>query len=248
MTTQMHLAAQYLAAAGISFVDKKDDDSHTNLGFSVEKGTLYTRKLDNKPIVLSLSYDLFTLEWNDASSKSTLRLDGTTHAEVIQWINRMANNSNTSVPYSYDIHYELPYQIKDDYVFKLEDVSTLKKLKEQRILAHTVLREFLDRNKLDSEIRIWPHHFDTGAFAPLEDEAGLAIGLGLAIPDESHSEYYFYISAYQGHDGVDTTNFKSLSLGEWKNEGFKGAILPVTGVNKNNGVTFFEEALSIYKN
>jgi len=248
MTTQMHLAAQYLAAAGISFVDKKDDDSHTNLGFSVEKGTLYTRKLDNKGIVLSLNYDLFTLEWNDTDSKNTLRLDGTTHAEVIQWINRMAINSNTSVPYSYDIHYELPYQIKDDYVFKLEDLSALKILKEQRILAHTVLREFLDRNKLDSEIRIWPHHFDTGAFAPLEDEAGLAIGLGLAIPDKAHNEYYFYISAYQGHDGVDTGNFKSLSLGEWKNEGFKGAILPVTGVNKDNGVTFFEEALSIYKN
>ncbi|WP_299312780.1 hypothetical protein [uncultured Aquimarina sp.] len=248
MTAQMHLAAQYLAAAGISFVDKKDDDSHTNLGFSVEKGTLYTRELDNKPIILSLSYDLFTLEWNDSSSKSTLRLDGTTHAEVVQWINRMAKNSDITVPYSYDIHYELPYQISDDYVFKLQDASALHQLKKHRVLAYEIIREVLDRNKLDSEIRIWPHHFDTGAFAPLEDEAGLSIGLGLAIPDEAHNEYYFYISAYQGHDSVDTANFKLLSLGEWKNEGFKGAILSVSGVHKNNGVTFFEEALSTYKN
>ncbi|WP_299247060.1 hypothetical protein [uncultured Aquimarina sp.] len=248
MTTQMHLAAQYLAAAGISFVDKKDDDSHTNLGFSIEKGTLYTRKLDNKPIVLSLSYDLFTLEWNDANSKSTLKLDGTSHAEVLQWLKRMTANSEISKPYSYDIHYELPYQINDDYVFKLEDVSALQQLKQHRVLSSEIIREFLDRNKLDSEIRIWPHHFDTGAFTPLKDETGLAIGLGLAIPDEAHNDYYFYISGYRGHDGVDTADFKSLSLGEWKNEGFKGAILPITGIHKSNGITFFEEALSIYKN
>ncbi|WP_299218494.1 hypothetical protein [uncultured Aquimarina sp.] len=248
MTTQMHFAAQYLAAAGISFVDKKDDDSHTNLGFSVEKGILYTRNLDNKPIVLSLNYDLFELEWNNTSSKNTLKLDGTSHAEVLQWLKRMTANSEMSKPYSYDIHYELPYQITDDYVFKLQDISALQQLKKYRVLAYEIIREFLDRNKLYSEIRIWPHHFDTGAFAPLEDEAGLAIGLGLAIPDEAHNEYYFYISAYQGHDSVETINFKPLSLGEWKNEGFKGAVLPVTGVNKNNGVTFFEEALTAYKN
>ena len=40
----MHLTAQYLAAAGISFVAKKDDDSHTNVGFSIEKTCIETHK------------------------------------------------------------------------------------------------------------------------------------------------------------------------------------------------------------
>ena len=44
MKEQIHLAAQYLAAAGISFLEKRDDDSHTNLGFNIEKGTLDDRK------------------------------------------------------------------------------------------------------------------------------------------------------------------------------------------------------------
>ena len=30
MEKQIHLAAQYLAAAGISFLEKEPDDSHTN--------------------------------------------------------------------------------------------------------------------------------------------------------------------------------------------------------------------------
>ncbi|WP_299186929.1 hypothetical protein [uncultured Aquimarina sp.] len=244
MTTQMHLAAQYLAAAGISFVEKKDDDSHTNLGFSVEKGTLYTRELDNKSIVLSLSYDLFTLEWNDAGTKNILRLDGTTHAEVLQWINRMVSSSNISVPYSYDIHYELPYQINDDYVFKLQDVSALQQLKENRILAHTILREFLDNNKLNSEIRIWPHHFDTGAFTSLENDSGLAIGLGMAIPDIISHQYYLYISGYKNNNTINVTDFNKLSLGEWKSKGFIGAILNVNGIIKSDGVSFFEQVMN----
>ena len=41
----MHIAAQYLAAAGISILEKQPDDSHTNVGFSVEDRTLFTRPL-----------------------------------------------------------------------------------------------------------------------------------------------------------------------------------------------------------
>ena len=48
MEKQMHLAAQYLAAAGISFLEKKDDDSHTNLGFSIKDQCLYTHTLSRK--------------------------------------------------------------------------------------------------------------------------------------------------------------------------------------------------------
>lgn len=244
MTTQMHLATQYLAAAGICFVDKKEDDSHTNLGFSVEKGTLYSRALDKKGTVLSLSYDTFSLEWNDSSSSSVLQLDGTTHAAVVEWINKMAANSHIATPYSYDLHYELPYQMKEDDVFKLEDLAALQKLKENRSLAQTVLEEFLDSNKLHSEIRIWPHHFDTGAFAPLKDSPDVSVGLGLAIPDSLSDQYYFYISGYKNGSPIAVTDLSELSLGAWKSEGFVGAVLPISGVNKDKGIHFFEEVIN----
>lgn len=247
MTTQLHLAAQYLAAAGISFVDKKDDDSHTNLGFSIKKESLITRNLDEKPITLSLNYQTFGLEWNDNNSITTLLLDGKTHKEVLEWIDSMASKSKLSKSYTYDLHYELPYQITEEYIFNLEDTSILQQLKEQRILANSVLEEFLKVNKLDSEIRIWPHHFDTGAFAPIEDSSGISIGLGMAIPDTMIDDYYFYISGYQGHDGVDTSGFKELSIGTWKNDGFKGAVLPITGIDEKQGVNFFNEALAACK-
>ncbi|PKV52886.1 hypothetical protein ATE84_5017 [Aquimarina sp. MAR_2010_214] len=248
MTTQMHLAAQYLAAAGISFLKKKNDDSHTNLGFSIEKGTLYTRPLNPSRDILSLNYNLFALEWNSHNSTKTLQLDGTSHAEVLQWIRCMAKDSDINTPYNYALHYELPYTITDDYIYTLKDPDRLRELVAFRKLSKSAIQEFLQNNLLNSEIRIWPHHFDTGAFASLEDESGLAIGLGLAIPDTMCNDYYFYISGYQSHDSLDTSDFKPLTTGKWYNEGFKGAVLPISGVNKTTIIAFFEEAFTAYKN
>ena len=42
---QTHLAAQYLAAAGISFLNKKPEDSPTNLGFITDSGEVETHVL-----------------------------------------------------------------------------------------------------------------------------------------------------------------------------------------------------------
>ncbi|GAA4275852.1 hypothetical protein [Aquimarina mytili] len=248
MTTQMHLAAQYLAAAGISFIEKKQDDSHTNLGFSIESESLFTRPLNADGVILSLSYALFTLEWIGNNATKRLQLDGTSHAQVMQWINSMVIDSGFEKAYSYDLHYELPYQITDDYVFKLQDASRLKKLIEYRKLAQLAIQEFLKTNRFDSEIRIWPHHFDTGAFTTVDTSSGVSIGLGLAIPDSMCKDYYFYISGYRGHDGLDTNTFKSLIKGKWYNDGFKGAVLPISGINKTDAVTFFNEALIAYTN
>ncbi len=248
MTTQLHIAAQYLAAAAINFIPKKEDDSHTNLGYFAESKTLSTRLLDSKEIILSLNYDLFALEWLNDGVKTTLQLDKTSHLQILQWIKKMAQNSGIQTPYNYDFHYELPYAINNDYIFKLEGINRLKELASYRSLAQDTIKEFLEKNHLTSEIRVWPHHFDTGAFTTLDKKTAVSIGLGLAIPDQMCNDYYFYISGYKGHEGLHTDKFSSLTLGKWYTQGFKGAILPISKMNKKNGVTFFDEALSNYRN
>ncbi|WP_109433846.1 hypothetical protein [Aquimarina sp. AU119] len=248
MTTQMHLAAQYLAAAGISFLEKKDDDSHTNLGFSAEEGSMFTHPLNSEGDSLSLSYQNFSLDWNSNISKTSLKLDGTTHDEIVQWITQKAVEANIKQPFKYDLHYELPYPtITNDFTFKLTNVSRLRELTGFRVLAQLTLETFLENQQLQSDIRIWPHHFDIGAFASLKDKTGFAIGIGLAIPDTMIDDYYFYISAYKGHDGVNTLGLKTLTHGEWRNDGFKGAILPITGVDEITVSTFFDEAINAFK-
>ncbi len=244
----LHLAAQYLAAAGISFLEKKDDDSHTNIGFSVEEGSMYTRPLNDMADTLSLNYERFTLEWNSFDTRTIFRLDGATHEEVLIWLNEVISSSGFSTSYTYKLHYDLPYSIKNDFTYKLLNKNRLQELLHFRILAQMVLESFVEEHRLKSEIRVWPHHFDTGAFVTLEDDSGISIGLGLAVPDSICSKHYLYISGYRGHESLDTSGFEDLSIGVWKTGDYKAAILPVNDINEETALNFFNEAFSAYKN
>ena len=248
MEKMMYLLAQYLAAAGISFLEKEQDDSQTNLGFSIEKSSMYSRPLSDKGDTLSVNYRKFALEWNSNGSSDTLRLDSTTHAEVLIWIVKMSLKAEINQRYEYSFHYESPYAIKDNFIFKILDAQRLEELLALRVLSQTVLESFLKEHKLNSEIRIWPHHFDTGAYAIYDNMSNEAVGLGLAVPDTLCNEHYFYISGYHDHSIVDTADFKALSLGTWETSGFNGAILPAEGLDKNAGLNFFSEAFAQYKN
>ncbi|MDO6518224.1 hypothetical protein [Zobellia uliginosa] len=243
MEKMMHLAAQYLAAAGISFVGKKADDSHTNLGWSIDEQRLETHPLSTDGDVLALSYNTFSLAWNSPKNNASFALDGKTHEQVLEWLTNSAD-AFLGKKYTYDFHYDLPYSIDDSFTFKLH-ASKLKELAGLRTLAQSGLEKTLAENGLVSDIRIWPHHFDSGAYVSMTDD--LALGFGLAVPDTMVTEHYFYISGYKGHDGIETSNFDSLSMGEWKNEGFKGAVLPATKINKEQVVQFFTEAINTYK-
>ncbi len=250
MTTQLHIASQYLAAAQISFLDKKDDDSHTNIGFNIEKGFLETRSLNDAGYKLALDYQKFALHWiQKNTTRFSLNLNGKTHHEVLEWIQKVLKEIKTVKPFKYDLHYELPYSVTEDYSFSVSDTdnSILQKLMQQRALANTVLQDVLQQQQLKSDVRIWPHHFDTGAFSIFTGK-DISVGFGMAIPDSMHDDYYFYISGYKGHDALDTSSLSKLTYGNWYSDQFKGAILPVTETTKEMVTLFFNEAISILRN
>jgi hypothetical protein len=245
MEKQMHLASQYLAAAGLSFVKKQDDDSHTNLGFNTEKGIMYTRALSDNGDQLILNYNTFSLDWKGIHKTSSIALNGKTHKAIVEWLSNSAQKA-IGKSYEYAFHYDLPYAISDNFTFNLKTANRLKELLENRTLAYSIIEEFITTNNLKSEIRVWPHHFDTGAFVIFDNDSGLSIGLGFAIPDAVNQEHYFYIGGYKGHDSIDTSNFTELTNGHWSNEGFVGGILSISKTNKTKGVAFFNEVLSAY--
>ncbi len=242
----VHLAVQYLAAAGISFLDKKDDDSHTNLGYSPEHGQIYTRSLNENGDQLVLDLNGFSLKWGSDSTFEEIQLHGHTHKEILAWIGDITAKSGLSKPFIYKFHYELPYKIKDDYIFGVSS-EILEKERHLRSITHRELIGVLDSNGLKSEIRIWPHHLDSGAFAQVPNK-DLAIGLGLAIPDQLVDDYYYYISGYMGHRSFIPQTNEPLTLGNWKTEGFTGAILPASGQTPTDVVAFFGETISKYRN
>lgn len=242
----IHLASQYLAAAGISFVEKRDDDSHTNLGFSVEDQYLFTRPLIEAGDFLVLNLTEFALEWIGGSVTSILPLEKRSHKEVLEWIRLTSLKAGLSQTYKYNFHYSLPYDITADYVFNVDPQILALELK-LRTQACQVLSEVLNEHSMKSEIRIWPHHFDTGAFGLLPGADGLSLGMGLAIPDIVNDGHYFYLSGYRQNKPIDTNPFKALNIGQWSQGDFKGAILDAKGITKADAVQFFNEAISTYK-
>ncbi|MEO9503376.1 hypothetical protein [Nonlabens ulvanivorans] len=245
MKDQLHMAAQYLAAAGISFLDKKDDDSHTNAGFNTDNGCLETHPLSNNGDLLSLNFRDFSLEWTSNDGKISFNLDGATHEDVLKWLKETSKNQ-LNKEYHYDLHYDMPYKMEGAAVFRKDDESELAELTHLRILAEHSLEHIVEHYKLDTSIRVWPHHFDTGIYTGLNDSE-ITIGLGLAIPDTLSNDHYLYISGYKDGKLIETSSFNKLSKGEWKNDGFKGAILPVGDLKEEEWNIFFKEAIEQFK-
>ena len=115
-----------------------------------------------------------------------------------------------------------------------------------RILAQLSLEKIKKRYDWENDIRVWPHHFDTGLIATSKS-GELTFSIGLAIPDEICDDHYFYVSSYQGEDAVETSFFPELKQGEWISKNFKGAILCEDALLENDVVSFFENSIQTFE-
>ena len=241
MVETFHIAAQYLTTVAISFLDKKEDDSHTNLGW--KDGALHTHSLSEHNCRLSLDYKSFSLKWfNDIGFQESLELHGKKHSEIVHWIRQTSLKAKKSLVYQYSLHFELPYEpISSDFTFEKPSDEITRKLIQNRHLAQRVLTQVLDK---EVDIRVWPHHFDTGAFFWVNDELG--IGLGMAVPDAMIDDFYLYVSAYKGHNAVELSSTINLEKGRYYNEAWKGFALPVSGITEADASAFLISAIDQY--
>jgi hypothetical protein len=241
MFETFHIAAQYLTTVAISFLEKKEDDSHTNLGWS--KGALHTRVLSKHNCILSLDYSTFSLIWsNDVGFKKSLELNRKKHSEIVHWIRQIALQAKQNLVYEYSLHFELPYEkMNSEFVFQKPSEAITSELIQKRTLAQQALENIL---KKEVSIRVWPHHFDTGAFFRTKNTLG--IGLGMAVPDAMIDDFYFYVSGYQGHNAVELPSTTTLEKGSYFSEGWKGFALPVSGISEAEATSFFKAAIDQY--
>ncbi len=244
MEKVIHIAGQYLATASISFLEPKDDDSHTNLGWIND--ALHTHALSKANDILTLDYRSFSLIWtNDSGFREELPLDQKTHRTIIEWIASTSIKAGIHKSYAYNLHYELPYEaITDDFQFIKPSDFDIEQLIKNRQLAQTALENALKIFSPEAPIRIWPHHFDTGSFFMTSDDLG--IGLGMAIPDTMINDFYLYVSGYNGHESIVLSPNTSIDLGTYYSEGWKGIALAVSGITIEDATSFYKEAIQHY--
>ena len=242
MLETLHLAAQYLAALGIQYVTPQADDSHSNLGWSTANASLNTHTFNGGKSYAALSFRTLTLEWyNNNQLAASLPLSGKTHKEIVGWVSQQAQQAGIEKAYNYTFHYELPYaKMTDDYQYKIDNQAELDSIIELLDTAQLGINTYLDNKNLSSPVRVWPHHFDLGAYFTVI--TGLSLGIGLAIPDSLSTNHYFYVSGYQNNESIDPEGFKPLTKGVWAPKGWNGALLDSAGISATEVYHFLTEA------
>jgi len=126
-----------------------------------------------------------------------------------------------------ELHYTIP-----DYSFTKETIQAIpeKSLEEWiriRRMANEACVLLLGHAQSEGEIRIWPHHFDTGIYTKINSK--ISLGFGLAMQDAMAGSPYFYMSGYPAQGKLEYNHLPSNGPWKWQTKtDWQGAYLPLT--------------------
>ncbi|MEX2595867.1 MAG: hypothetical protein WEC59_02975 [Salibacteraceae bacterium] len=135
--------------------------------------------------------------------------------------------------FSEALHFEIPeYELAKNPIAKIAPEG-LSQWKHFRKLANNACFQVLGLTQTWEEIRIWPHHFDTGIY--IVPTKKLGIGFGLAMEDGMAGAPYFYLSGYPLQGEIIYKNLPQSEDWEWKTgDDWKGATLKLDMLQKQD--------------
>lgn len=243
----LHCLSQPIAKINRSFVDRKEDDSHTNLYFDPVSEKLFGRwfEIKGKKYLLSLnlidqSYEMH--DWN-FNSLWLVNSRGKSLKEVEDQLSSGLDHLGVEDDrWQAELHFKIPdYDVKRGPIERLGK-EAIEEWSHYRSLANYACLDLMGHLQQKAEIRIWPHHFDTGIYMQISKELG--IGFGLAMKDEMAGDAYFYLSAYSEKDDLDYERFNAGSNWEWKTGNWKGALITIDQIPIND----YGQGLTILNN
>jgi hypothetical protein len=235
----LHQAAQLIALTGINLLEPLPDDSQNTLIYEADRKLLLGREfqLAGKSYSIGIKPAAFELVlYHDRHEIKTLQLAELEKQAVLATWADWLKDLGVTTGLTTQLHYQLP--VNENYAAAnygpLAD-EFIDQWLNLRSLANSALANLNKLTQIESEINIWPHHFDTGVYYPwrtADDEVVASVGAGLAIADSMISEPYFYIYGYKKNTDLDFAEAPGVNPGKWLTEGWKGAVLPVTELSE----------------
>ncbi len=229
---QQHHAAQFIAMVGHHLIPQQADDSNTNMEYIPDKDLLIGNSLPNSMrVALQLAELKLLVLDKENKPKKVIQLDGKTKNEVfIELAQNLADVGIDVTKLKNELHYEIPsHPLDDGAAFSIKDKNSFVENARYRYNAKIVLNEIAEAFQQDEAIRIWPHHFDTGAFYVIskneKGEMAQTIGIGFAIPDSMINEPYYYLSFWSADATEGLDELPSLPSGQWLMPDWNGAVL-----------------------
>jgi len=234
----LHNAVQYIAAAGRYLLKQQPDDSNTNMqwnkaennfiGHVISSGQNFRIGLN----ILDLELQILSANWKVLSYYP---LRGQSINEGFAFLKETLDKMLVDTrPLTLNMHYKISPLNQARNQFSIINHQANIELTKHRTNAELVLSQVVKTFANASEIRTWPHHFDTGSLIPLEqDEANeliKSIGVGYAISDAYVNEPYFYVNFWSKNPPSEIKLPSFSSAGYWHNKDWTGAILPVSSL------------------
>jgi hypothetical protein len=226
---QLHHAAQFGAAAGISYLPHLPDHSHSSLEWIPALGGLFSAvipartafRVGVRPVKLAL---LIVTEENRLIGE--YQLHGRTIIEARDWIrSRIKLIGVDGSRYTLTRHYEIPrHDVTYGESFDASEPARFEELAKWFANAAALLESVARSALVASRVRCFPHHFDIATV--IEVAPGRSIGVGLEPGDEYYDEPYFYVRMYPQPTASRTRSRPLWGSGTWHTNEWVGAVLP----------------------
>ncbi len=232
-----HHAAQFIAMVGRHLIPEKPDDSNTNMEYIPEGNLLLGNEMPNGiRVALQLTeLKLYILD-SHGNTKKLISLEGKTQNNVfVELSQNLADLGVDITNFKNELHYDIPsHPVNMGAEFLIKNKNAFIENSNYRNNAKIVLNEIAKVFKQDEPIRIWPHHFDTGAFYVIKknekEEMTQTMGIGFAIPDSMIDEPYYYLSFWSANPVEGLEKLPALEEGNWMMPDWNGAVLKHTDI------------------
>jgi len=251
---QQHHAAQFIALVGKYLINQLPDDSNTNMLYSPENKLLIGNRLSNVlHIALHLPNLILHVLDKDYKSKYSIPLNGKTKNEVFEELKMILEKFGTDVSqFTQELHYKIPFHdVEKTLPFNIINKESFQINAIYRDNAEIILKNVATEFTHASSVRIWPHHFDTGSYIPVEfntkNEVVKSFGIGWAIPDNAVNEPYYYLSFWSENPIQDFNKLPSPDSGKWMSD-WKGGVLKLSDILKEKtSVSQYEQVKLFFK-
>jgi hypothetical protein len=229
---QQHHAARNLALAGRYLLPQQPDDSNTSMQYLPDNETLVSNELANS-LRLGLHLSKMELQMLDQEEEliNAFVLDGKNRDETFDEMKRLLQDGYIDISkIRNELHFEIPFHpVANGAAFDIRESKYFNENAMYRHNSEIILHEVITDYPDAAPIRVWPHHFDTGTFIPLDsNEQGTvskSISLGWAIPDNMAKEPYYYLSFWTAEKNEIPENLNPLPAGKWMMPKWNGAVL-----------------------
>ncbi len=252
----IHHATQFLAMMGKNYLPDKPDDSNANLAFDPKLSSIVGRQITG---TTAFSLNLNIPNWQleivvGGESQGYYKLSGKLKSEVFDWLRNEANtNGLDPEKLKYIDHYDVPkHEVDLGQPFQELNLDLVSIWLNMRSNANVIMDDLNKIVGITSDIRIWPHHFDTGTYYALADKK--AIGAGWAIADTLCDNPYLYIYGWDGNRSLDYSSVLDLPIGKWiVTDTWQGAVIESVQLSSSDNQYemvkhFMQSVVGFYKN